>query len=294
MRQLMLDLFGWTSTPPTTSAPLVLPLVPVAPDIAARYTHPQANRRVLLAGMQVEYQLRRGRRRTIGFAVGPEGLTVSAPYWTPQAEIDAALREKVRWITTRLMQARERAAHLAAARIDWRMGAAVPYLGAPVILMADPRIPKALCSVMLDPLKSAPDTAAPCSGQPRTLRLPLSPNATPAQWRNVTVAWLARQARRLFTARLDHYAPQLGVQWQRLSLSSAETRWGSANSQGGIRLNWRLIHFPVPIIDYVVVHELAHLREMNHSSRFWTHVQAVLPDYTARRAALRAAVLPGF
>jgi predicted metal-dependent hydrolase len=82
------------------------------------------------------------------------------------------------------------------------------------------------------------------------------------------------------------------VRWQKLSLSSAGTRWGSASADGSIRLNWRLIHFREPIIDYVVVHELAHLREMNHSPRFWQHVENVLPDYAERRGALKDEAVP--
>ena len=282
MLQLTLDLFSAASTPSMQPAPGL-------PDAAAGHTHPRANRRARLADVLVEYELRRGRRRTIGFAVGPEGLTVSAPRWTPQAEIDAALAEKARWVTTHLTQARERAARLAAARMDWRMGAALPYLGAPVILAADPCAPRTSGRAKLDP-----PGAAPGCNPPQVLRLPLPPNAAPAQWRAATAVWLMRQARRLFTARLDRYAPQLDVRWQRLSLSSARTRWGSASSQGWIRLNWRLIHLSLPVIDYVVVHELAHLREMNHSQRFWALVNAVLPDYAAHRAALRDAVLPVF
>jgi len=285
MRQLALDLFGWAS--PAPSAPLS-----GAPDTAAGYTHPRANRHVLLAGLPVEYELRRGRRRTIGFTVGPEGLTVNAPGWTPQAEIDAVLREKAGWITTRLAHARERARRLTAARIDWCAGAAVPYLGAALILAADPcapRQPKALGSIALDPPAAGPD-----AGAPSILRLPLPPDAPPAQWRDTTEAWLTIQARRLFTSRLDHYAPQLNVHWQRLSLSSAQTRWGSASATGWIRLNWRLIHLSSSLVNYVVVHELAHLREMNHGPRFWALVEGVLPDYAARRANLRDVVLPSF
>jgi predicted metal-dependent hydrolase len=282
MLQFMLDLLSAASTPSIRPAP-------GPPDAAAHHTHPRANRRVRLADVLVEYELRRGRRRTIGFAVGPEGLTVSAPRWTSQAEIDAALDEKTRWITTHLMQARERAARLAAMHMDWRMGAAIPYLGAPVILVADPGAPKTSGRAILDP----PD-AIPGGSPPQVLRLSLPPNAAPAQWRAATAAWLMRQARRLFTARLDRYAPQLDVRWQRLSLSSARTRWGSASSQGWIRLNWRLIHLSLPVIDYVVVHELAHLREMNHSPRFWALVNAILPDYATHRATLRDAVLPIF
>jgi predicted metal-dependent hydrolase len=311
MRQLVLDLFGWAGAPP----PVVAPVAPIAPTIAPAtsaaltpplappsassptpdrtaapdYDHPRANRRVRLAGVLVAYELRRGRRRTIGFAIGPDGLTVSAPRWTTLAEVDAALHEKARWITTRLLQARERAAQLATARIDWCAGASVPYLGEPLLLAADPRLSRS--GAALDP----PDSAAnPATGQPRILRLPLAPDATPRQWRDATGTWLTRQARRLFTAQLDHYAPQLGVHWQRLSLSSAQTRWGSASAEGSIRLNWRLIHFSLPVIDYVVVHELAHLREMNHSPRFWAHVEHVLPDYDTCRTALREAVLPAW
>jgi len=77
------------------------------------------------------------------------------------------------------------------------------------------------------------------------------------------------------------------VRWHRLGLSSAGTRWGSAGVDGAIRLNWRLIHLRPSLIDYVVVHELAHLREMNHGPRFWQHVQGVLPDYLELRAQLR-------
>jgi predicted metal-dependent hydrolase len=78
-------------------------------------------------------------------------------------------------------------------------------------------------------------------------------------------AGLRDNARALFAERLAHYAPLLGVGVPRLSLSAARTRWGSCSQRTGIRLNWRLIHFPPPVVDYVVAHEVAHLREMNHS-----------------------------
>jgi predicted metal-dependent hydrolase len=77
------------------------------------------------------------------------------------------------------------------------------------------------------------------------------------------------------------------VRWLRLSLSGARTRWGSARSDGHIRLNWRLIHLPLLQVDYVVVHELAHLRVMDHSPRFWDTVGEVMPDWRERRRALR-------
>jgi predicted metal-dependent hydrolase len=84
------------------------------------------------------------------------------------------------------------------------------------------------------------------------------------------------------------------VRMTRLGLSSASTRWGSASADGSIRLHWRLIHFALPTIDYVVVHELAHLREMNHSAAFWEVVRSVVPDYERVRSSLKVEVLPQF
>jgi predicted metal-dependent hydrolase len=101
-----------------------------------------------------------------------------------------------------------------------------------------------------------------------------------------------RQAKALFVERLNHFAPQLGVHWQRVSLSSAATRWGSAGADGAIRLNWRLIHHKLEVIDYVVAHELSHLRVMDHSPRFWETVQSVMPDYAQRRRVLKDEPLP--
>jgi predicted metal-dependent hydrolase len=268
------------------AAPEVVAAQAAAPPAPAAFSHPRANRRIALAGACVAYEFKRGRRRTIGFAVGPEGLTVRAPRWTALAEVDAALREKARWIVAKLGEARTRAEQLAAARICWQEGAQFDYLGAPVRLALDPRRPRGPAGALLAPEPVLPNAAggALVVGLPR--------EASGAQLRAAVQAWLMRQARRLFTERLDHFAPLLGVHWRKLGLSSAGTRWGSAGADGSIRLNWRLIHLRPSVIDYVVVHELAHLREMNHSPHFWRHVQNVLPDYAERRGHLRGAQLP--
>jgi len=104
--------------------------------------------------------------------------------------------------------------------------------------------------------------------------------------REAVQSWLQRQALRVFKERCAHFAPRLGVRVRRLSLSSAATRWGSASADGAIWLHWRLIHFTLPVIDYVVAHELAHLREMNHSRAFWEVVRSVVPDYARARRTL--------
>ena len=105
---------------------------------------------------------------------------------------------------------------------------------------------------------------------------------------------LQRRALAVFAERLDWYAQAMGRPAPALGLSNARTRWGSCSAKTGIRLNWRLIHLPLPLIDYVVAHELAHLVEMNHSRRFWAVVGRIYPDWqnARRELKLRAAEIP--
>ena len=256
---------------------------PILPDVARAPTpaplrNPLATREILLDGKRVTYAVKRGKRRTIGFSVGADGLTVSAPKWVPLCELDQAVQVKSGWIIKKLHETRERSLRHEAARIDWKNGATFPYLGQPVTLLIDP-----LCS------ETGLDCAATTGLTRRTLRLALASEATPTQIQDAVRGWMRQQARALFTARLDHFTLQLGVQWRKLSLTSAATRWGSASVSGAIRLNWRLMHFSQQVIDYVVVHELSHLRVMDHSPRFWATVREVIPDYAALRKQLKEA-----
>ena len=257
----------------------------IAPPATERveFRHPRSHREVLLTGHAVGYELRRSRRRSIGFVVAAEGLSVSAPRWVGQAEIEAALREKAGWILRKLQEQRERAARLHAARVDWREGATIPFLGDTVILVLDPRTTGAVLHTQAQALPGVPRL---------TLHLGLPQTAAPAQIRDAVQSWLQRQARRIFEERCAAFAQRLGVRMTRLSLSSAATRWGSASADGSIRLNWRLVHFGLPVIDYVVTHELAHLRVMNHGPAFWDVVRAALPDYEQARGVLRHELLP--
>ena len=248
----------------------------------AAFAHPRASRETLLDGIAVAYELKRGKRRTIGFSVGPDGLSVSAPKWVPLYEIDKAVVEKSAWVIKKLQETRERHQRLESARIEWKDGCTLPFLGEQVIVVLDPR--HAFGGVGAE-LKSSFETLPGVAHL--TLHVGLPHNATPDQIKDAVQAWLMRQAKRLFTERLTHFAPTLNVQWRKLSLSSAGTRWGSASADGSIRLNWRLIHFKQSVIDYVVVHELSHLRVMDHSPRFWDTVRAVVPDFAQLRSQLK-------
>ena len=94
-------------------------------------------------------------------------------------------------------------------------------------------------------------------------------------------------AREVLGARTGYYARKMGVTYGRISIREQKTRWGSCSSAGNLNFNWKLVLMPPELLDYVVVHELAHRKEMNHSPRFWAIVEKELPDYCNRREKLK-------
>jgi predicted metal-dependent hydrolase len=108
------------------------------------------------------------------------------------------------------------------------------------------------------------------------------------QIRDRVQAWMQAEARVLFAQRLVVYCERLGVAVGQWKLSSARTRWGSCTADGTIRLNWRLLHFPLSAIDYVIAHEIAHRREMNHGPKFWRTVESVFPEFRAAEDLLKS------
>ncbi|MCC7006781.1 MAG: M48 family metallopeptidase [Ottowia sp.] len=227
-------------------------------------------RHIHLADQVLAYRFKRSARRTIGLIIDEHGLSVVAPRWVPQAEIDNTLREKQKWIVAKLTAMQEKNARTIVPQITWQTGGRLPYLGGELIFLLDEKASETTLNI-----------------DATILHLNLSTQANPQQIKNHVHLWLQQQAKILFTQRLNHYAQQLGVHYTRLSLSRATTRWGSCGADGHIRLNWRLLHFPLTVIDYVVAHEVAHLKEMNHSPRFWQIVASIFPDYALARDHLK-------
>lgn len=246
-----------------THSPQQLELALDTPDNAP----PQPRGRHIVLGQQIiEYALRRSRRNSIGFSIGESGLRVTAPHWVTLPQIEEALREKQRWIFTKLGEVRARRAPV---RTDWRDGARLPWLGTHVMLRLG-------------------DTCARPLIDNEVLRLPLPADADHDRVRDAVCGFLQQEALALFTRRAAELGARIGVAPERVVLSSANTLWGSCTAQGVIRLNWRLIHFSPALIDYVIAHELAHLKELNHSRAFWDTVAAILPGFEAARRELRA------
>lgn len=241
------------------------------PGTPSSQSAPGTKRRVQVLEHVLEYRLLRSKRRSIGFLIDDDGLRITAPKWVTIAEIESAIREKQRWIFAKLNERHERSAHRLQPPMQWCDGATLPYLGGEVTL----RI------LAAQALGIAYDADA------RELAIGLPPDAGEQQLKDRVQGWLQMEAKRIFAERLPLYAEKLGVRYQSFALSSATTQWGSCTVDGKIRLNWRLIHFALPMIDYVVAHELSHLREMNHSPRFWATVQSIFPEFQVAKKALR-------
>jgi predicted metal-dependent hydrolase len=216
----------------------------------------------------MSYRLRRARRRSIGFQIDDQGLTVSAPRWVPLREVEAAIVEKRRWIVTKQREWQQWREQRRLPVVRFVDGAALPYLGSDVTLRID-----------------ADSIGTRLAGS--DLRLPLRPDASEQQVRDSVQAWLQTEARRVFAERIERFADRISARYSGWTLSSARSQWGSCTHDGRIRLSWRLMHFSLPVIDYVVAHELAHLEELNHSTRFWNAVAQLLPGFETARDEIR-------
>lgn len=103
---------------------------------------------------------------------------------------------------------------------------------------------------------------------------------------------LYQRARIVIAERVKHFAPMVGVTYGRITIRNQKTRWGSCSSKGNLNFNVALMLVPPEVMDYVVVHELAHRKEMNHSARFWAEVEKVCPEYKKHRAWLKKEQVP--
>ncbi len=121
-----------------------------------------------------------------------------------------------------------------------------------------------------------------CSHLARFRAQPALPVLTPEE-----LASLAEEARKDLSERLRRFAPRVGVDYGRITIRCQHTRWGSCSSRGNLNFNCLLMLCPPEVRDYVVVHELCHRKELNHSPKFWAEVEKVLPDYAAQRAWLK-------
>ncbi|MBY0575471.1 MAG: M48 family metallopeptidase [Gallionellaceae bacterium] len=228
-------------------------------------------RAINLAGKDIAYTLKRsGKRRSIGLRIDDRGLTVSIPKRASERWLHSVLQDKAHWVVEKLDGWQQRKPP----ETRWADGANIAFLGEQITL----RIRQGLF-------------ATPAQQRGNELWLFVVDDNDTTHIGRAVSHWYRHAAEQLFARRGAHYAALLGVAPRAIKLSTARTQWGCCTARGTVRLNLQLIKLPLPLIDYVVAHELAHLREMNHSAAFWQIVESVCPEHVKLRRELKAVAL---
>ncbi|MBP8296417.1 MAG: M48 family metallopeptidase [Burkholderiales bacterium] len=228
-----------------------------------------SEREITLEGEAVAYRLIRSRRRSIGIEIAYGGAVVRAPHWVRVGDIHSFLLENANWIRRKLES--WRAARARVRPEDWRDGGIVRCEGQDLRLSVFPSRARVAAADLFD------------------LRIGI-PKPTPERIRDAVEEWLKDRAGASFPARVAACCARLGLAAPTVKLSNSRTQWGSCEHHRGrslIRLQWRLIQLAPELADYIIAHEVSHLREMNHSPRFWATVAGLYPGYRDAEKRLR-------
>jgi predicted metal-dependent hydrolase len=210
-----------------------------------------------------DYTLIRSARRTLALYIRDDGLEVRAPLRMPKRDIDSFVASKHKWITDALARKREQSD---------RRKAFGPAYGDTVVYRGKQY-----------PISAKDGNRVGFADE----RFYMPPDMPPEDVKYACVMIYRILAKRDLTKRVIHFAERMNVAPTAVKINGATTRWGSCSAKRSLNFSWRLIMADDDVVDYVVVHELAHITEMNHSARFWAIVEGVFPDYRARRARLK-------
>ena len=207
---------------------------------------------------KIAYTLTRTRRKTVSIRVRDGEVFVTAPLGMAPSEVDGFVAAKEKWIREKTEISKAQAAQREAFRLEYE--GTILYRGREY------------------PITAAANGESGFDGE----KFFMPPNLTAEEIKEACISIYKALAARLLTERTAYFSERMGVTPTGVRINSAKYRWGSCSSKGRINFSWRLIMAEDEAIDYVIVHELAHMMEMNHSHRFWLVVEAVLPDYPRR------------
>ena len=228
-------------------------------------------RAVSLGATTITYRHRISQRaRRLRFEVRPgAGLEVTTPPGVSVARIEAVMREKTHWITTMLTRYAQPPRSVVDSPLQ--SGALLPFAGGHLQLIVDENAASKRSTLLMEE---------------GTVRLTV-PSSMPETLHAALESWYRRQGRHVFAERVAHWNAQFGFSHGRIAIRDQKSRWGSCSRQGNLNFNWRLLLAPLAVLDYIVIHELAHLKEGNHSPCFWALVAEKCPDYRSHRTWLR-------
>lgn len=212
----------------------------------------------------INYSVIRSKRKTLAIHITKEAnVEVRAPLTIPQEKIERFVKEKENWILKHLQAQEARLRQREAFYLDY--GHSVRFLGESVLVLV------------------RKGNKAGYDGD----YFYLPPNLTPDEIKKAVIQIYKVWAKQILQEKVLQYAQKMAVQPSRVTITNARTRWGSCSRKKNISFSWRLIMADDAVVDYVIVHELAHIREHNHSGKFWSIVASILPDYKGSQAKLR-------
>ncbi|ABN51778.1 MAG TPA: M48 family peptidase [Hungateiclostridium thermocellum] len=222
----------------------------------------------------ISYTLTRSRRKTVGIRITENGeVKVAAPLNIPDRQLKDIILKKLPWILRKQEELRKICEE---SRLENKFadGETFLYLGKEYTLrIAKGVLPEGVNLEENYIVVAADETKVSVNG--------------PQYIRNVLKNFYVNQFVDIAKTRMDFFSPKIGVCPRKLTVREQKTRWGSCSSKGNISLNWKLVMAPMEVIDYVIVHELCHMKEMNHSKNYWNIVKSIIPDFELRRKWLK-------
>ncbi|HVJ49358.1 SprT family zinc-dependent metalloprotease [Desulfitobacterium sp.] len=231
---------------------------------------------IAIHGTIIPYEERKNSRsKRLSIRVGRDRVRVTVPCRATQREIREFVKANQDWILAHWLKIQEKLEKVL--ERQYRDGESLPVLGQSILLQIL-KTNRKMIALRYD------------EGEKRVeIRLPemMAPEHQRDAIKEILEKWLKIKAREVFQAKLTKLSVQMGVHYREFRLKEQKTRWGSCSSKGNINLNWRAIMAPEPVVDYLVIHELAHLKQMNHSPAFWDFVGQYCPEYGACRRWLK-------
>lgn len=227
---------------------------------------------VQFGNSQIQYKvIRSNRRKTVSLSVGLDGVTVRCPKRMSTNEIQKIVHSKSRWIRTKQLKLRE--INSKSPKITFLHRSKIPYLGKYYPLMI--KKTDGRDNLLLERGRFICNlTAEERSSKERLVA-------------SLYDAWLKERGSKIIAKRASLYEDKVGVKASKIIVKNQMKRWGSVGKKSQVNINWKVLQAPMRVIDYVVVHELCHLRIPNHSNSYWRLVRSVIPDYESRREWLR-------
>ncbi|MGC1122761.1 MAG: SprT family zinc-dependent metalloprotease [Candidatus Methanofastidiosia archaeon] len=228
---------------------------------------------VMYRSQRIDYHVVESNRKTVSLFVDPrEGVIVKAPQKVDISQIREIIMKKAPWILEKLKGVEEMVR--VPPEKEFVSGESFPYLGRNYRLKIEKEGSKSGMSLVGGRFVISVNPSLDYEKQVKIVRTALT-------------KWYKEHAEVRLTERVDMYASKVDTYPSKIVVKNQAKRWGSCTKNGSVNFNWKIVMAPMSVVDYVVVHELCHLRESSHSSRFWILLRSALPDYEKRRDWLR-------